>query len=117
MPVYTQAAPEARTYSYEVPATRASSPSRASVVREVSTSGGRSFTAQDGIGIAAALIPLVSLFKGGGKSREQGERRAAGRREPVIPQSRPWSQNTKLLVIGGGVAAVLGVGVLLMLRD
>lgn len=80
------------------------------------SSGGSDFSVGEGIGIATALLPLVSLFKGSGKSKAKAVRPVA--RRPIMQTAAPAvkSERTQLLLIGGGVVLVLGIGLFAMSR-
>ncbi len=83
-----------------------------------SSGGGPDFNVAEGVGIAAAFIPLVSLFKGGGGHKSKSKARPVVRRQ-VQQISMPTSGSSgksNLLLIGGGAILVLGIGYFAMTR-
>lgn len=84
------------------------------ISQDSQSSSGSSFSAKDGVSIAASLIPLVALFKGsgGGKSQRRTQPSQRQRSQPV--GSTGLSQNAKIAIIGSAALLIIGLGIVAM---
>ncbi len=115
-----QESPRIDTIQYPSPPSQSESqyipePIAVSQTTAMSASGGNSFSVQDGIGIATALIPLVSLFKGSGH-KAKPRSRSTTHKQLSVPNGTQMNQNTRILLIGVGAAVILGISVIAMSR-
>ncbi len=79
---------------------------------------GGGMSVKEGVGIATSLLPLVALFAGNrGKSRAAPVRRPVVHARPVKTAETGLSQQSKMLLLGGGAFLILAGGIFLLSRD
>lgn len=75
---------------------------------------GPDFSAQDGVGIATSLLPLVALFSGG--SGKKSKSKSVARRPVVNVQPVQDSTKNNIVLIGGVVVVAVFVVAVVMSR-